>query len=202
MKNRTEEIWTALTPLIEELSLNDISRTLDTFNTHAESLLASMRAALISCDQQAAALRHSGEKGETAYIAISFLDSSYMTGAYCLRVDFYDDSFLTDIAEACAYFSYARLIPYYRESVETICTKASKRFIRFMDYEKDALAWKYKNEVLYKMALVVCTQCLQHPETTGFLPSLTVTDDCVFTFGRLFNDQQFFLRMPKKTAEL
>lgn len=138
-----------------------------------------------------------GEKGKTAFITLSFLDSSVLTGMYDLRIDFYDDRFLVDIAEACAYFSYRHLMPIYQESVDVICQEAKKRFTRLMDYEKDALAWKYRDEVLYKMVMSTCSLCLLHPDMADFWPQLTVSENCVFTFGRFLHGQQLYLRFSQ-----
>ncbi|MDR0489991.1 MAG: hypothetical protein LBH28_01925 [Oscillospiraceae bacterium] len=198
MQNRTELIWEALAPFVEERGLNDITQTLGCFDSHAENLLKDLKAALLSCNEQAASWRRKGEKGETAFIALSFLDTSILTGSYDLRIDFYDDNFLGDIAESCAYFPYVHLIPFYHESTEAICAMAVKRFIRLMDYERDAIAWKYKTEVLYKMVMTTCSLCLLHPEMAGFWPSLAVSENCVFTFGRLLDNQQLYLKMPRQ----
>jgi hypothetical protein len=199
MKNRTNEIWESLSDLIEERGLNDISQTFTSFNEHSEHILADLSSALISCEEQAAARRQSGEKGETTYISLSFLDSSILTGAFDMRIDFYDEGFITDIAEASAYFSYAHLIPYYRESADIICTKAGEQFVRLMGYERDALAWKYKDEVLYKMVMTTCSLGLLHPDMRSVWSKLAVSDNCVFTFGRLLNDQQLYLNYPHTT---
>jgi hypothetical protein len=198
MQNRTQAIWEALSPPVEELGLNDVIKTIENFDPNATVLLADMRVALRSCDDQAAILRDKGEKGETAFISLSFLESSILTGAYDLRIDFYDSNFIDDIAESCAYFPYHHLIPLYQKSVEAIQSEAAKQFTRFMDYERDALAWKYKDYVLYKMVMTTCSLCLLHPDMVDFWPTLTVAENCVFTFGRLHNDQQLYLKMPQK----
>jgi hypothetical protein len=200
MKNRTDEIWTALGDFINERSVADVLLTIARFEENAGTLVPDMRRALLECDEKARRLRRDGEKGETAFIALSFLDTSVMTGAFDLRVDFYDASFLCDIAEACAYFPYAYLRPIYGESVAALCGEAAKSVVRFMDYERDAIARKYKNEVLYKLVMSVCSLCLLHPDMTGLWPELTLADDCLFTFGRLLNDHQLYLRVPKPSG--
>lgn len=198
MQTRTNDIWKTLTPFIEERGINDITQTLACIEANASHLLDCLRAALCSCNEQALAFQQIREKGETAFITFSFLNTSILTGSYDLRIDFYDENFLSDIAESCAYFSYAHLIPFYHESVEAICEKASKQFVRFMDYERNALAWKYKTEILYKMVMTTCSLCLLRPEMLDFYPTLTVADNCVFTFGGLLDNQQFYLRFPRK----
>ena len=190
-----------MAPFIEERSVNDIIQAITCFESHAAQLLTDLRSALHVCDQEALVWRQKGEKGETAFIAFSFLDTSILSGSYDLRIDFYDENFLNDIAESCGYFSYRHLIPLYMESVEAICDKAAKQFIRFMDYERDALAWKYKTDVLYKMVMSTCSLCLLHPEMTDFWPALTVSEDCVFTFGELLNNQQLYLKIPHSDKE-
>jgi hypothetical protein len=196
MKNRTDEIWEDLSSVIEERSVRDIGQAKSVTESCANVLLSDLRAALLSCNDRASELRRRNEKGETAFIALSFLDSSVLTGAYDLRIDFYDDGFLSDIAEACAYFSYKHLIPIYRESIGVICGEAKKRFIRFMDYEEDALAWKYKDEVLFRMVMSACSFCLPHPDMADFWRRLTVSENCVFTFGGFLHDQQAYCRFP------
>ena len=203
MQNRTDEIWESLAPLVEERGKSDLTKTIENFGANAERLLSDLRTALRSCDEQAAAHRKNSEKGETAFIALSFLDTSILTGTNDLRIDFYDDTFIEDIAEASAYFPYQHLIPIYQESVEAICKEARKKYIRFMDYERDALACKYRDYVLYKMVMTTCSLCLLHPEMADFWATLTVSNDCVFTFGRLQNNQQLYLRAPHpKKAEI
>ena len=202
MKSRTDKIWGALAEIINEISINDLTKTITCFEAHSVNLLDSLRFALISCDKQAALHRQNGVKGDTAFITLSFLNSSILSGSYDLRIDFYDENFFDDISESCAYFSYAHLIPFYQQSVEFLCEKAEREFVRFMDYERDALAWKYKTEVLYKMIMTTCSLCLLHPKTIEFLPSLNVTENCVFTFGGLFNNQQLYLKFPQRAEVL
>ena len=120
MKTRTDEIWTTLDAFIEERSVADALLAISRFEKNADDLVPAMRRALLECDGQARR-RGDGEKGETAFIALSFLYSSVLTSAFDLRVDFYDPSFTEDIAEACAYFPYAYLEPLYRESADAIC---------------------------------------------------------------------------------
>lgn len=198
MRIRTDEIWEAITPIVEERGVNDIKKTIESIDANASKLLTDLRTALSSCDNQAALHRDKDDKGETEFIALSFLDSSILTGTYDLRIDFYDDSFINDIAEASAYFPYSHLIPFYQESVEAIQVEAAKLFVRFMDYERDALAWKYKDFALYKMVMTTCSLCLLHPDMVDFWSTLTVAENCVFTFGRLHNNQQLYLKMPQK----
>jgi hypothetical protein len=149
MKNRTDEIWAALGAFTEERSVADVLLTISRFEENAGTLVPAMRCALLKCDGQARQLRQTGEKGATSFIALSFIDTSVLTGAFDLRVDFYDNSFIEDIAESCAYFPYTYLQPIYRESVDAICGEAKKAFVRFKDYERDGIALKYKSEVLY-----------------------------------------------------
>jgi hypothetical protein len=200
MKNRTDEIWAALGAFIEERSVADVLLTISRFEENAETLVPAMRRALLECDEQARRWRQTGDKGTTSFIALSFLDTSVLTGAFDLRVDFYDSSFIEDIAESCAYFPYAYLQPIYRESVDAISDEAKKAFVRFKDYERDGIARKYKNEVLYKLVMSVCSLCLLHPDMTTLWPELELADDCFFTFGRLHNDQQLYLRVPRERA--
>lgn len=197
MKNRTEEVWSALSSLVEERGVHDLEQTMSSFPSHAGPLLDDLRYAFLACNKQALSWQQKGEKDETSFIAFSFLDTSILTDSYDLRIDFYDARFLKDIAESAAYFSYAYLIPPYQKSVEVLCAEADKHFVRFMDYEADALAWKYKNEVLYKMVLTTCSLCLFNPNMKDFWPSLTVARNCVFTFGRLHNDQQLYMMLPR-----
>ena len=194
MKNRTDEVWAALATFIEERGLRDISQIVPAFETHAKTLVQNMRAALLSCNEQALELQRKAEKCETAFVTLSFLDSSILSGAYDLRIDFYDGGFLGDIAEACVYFAYSPLIPIYQESVSVICREATKHFTRFMDYEKNALAWKYKNEVLYEMVISVCSICLLHPDMADLWTQLNLSQNCVFTCGRFLHDQRLYMR--------
>ena len=200
MQSRAETIWEALKPFIEERRKQDYTLTQTAFESHAPRLIESLKAAMLSCDEQAAAYRQKGEKDETAFIAASFLDSSVIIGAYDLRIDFYDREFLSDIAESCAYFSYVHLIPFYEESVDAICAKATEEFVRFMDYEKDALAYKYRNDILYQMALTTYKKCLEQPEIAEFLTSLSVVSDFAFTFGRFMRDQEVCMRISDITV--
>jgi hypothetical protein len=198
MKNRTEEIWAQIAPIIEERSALDIEQAVSSTESCAELLLQDFCACLLSCNEQALHLQGRDEKGATAFIALSFLHSSTITGNYDLRLDFYDDSFLSDISEACSYFSYRHLSTIYQKSVEIICSAAAKQFVRLMDYEKDALANRYKNEVLHEMVKSACSFCLSHPDMAEFWPKLTVGDECVITFGGFLYGQQQLLRLSQK----
>jgi hypothetical protein len=200
MKNRTAEILTALGAFIEERSIADVLLTISRFEENADTLIPDMRRALLACDEQARQLRQTGEKGATSFIALSFLDTSILSEAFDLRVDFYDNSFIEDIEESYAYFPYAYLQPIYHESVDAICGEAKKAFVRFKDYERDGIARKYKDEALYKLVMSVCSLCLLHPDMTALWPELDLADDCLFTFGRLHHDQQLYLRVPKERA--
>jgi hypothetical protein len=200
MKNRTDEIWATLGAFIEERSVSDVLLTISRFEENAATLIPAIRRTLLECDEQARLWRQTGDKGATSFIALSFLDTSVLTGAFDLRVDFYDESFTEDIAEAVAYFPYSYLKPIYQESVDAISGEAKKAFVRFKDYERDGIARKYKNEVLYKLVMSVCSLCLLHPDMTALWPELELADDCFFTFGRLQNDQQLYLRVPKEMA--
>jgi hypothetical protein len=196
MKNRTGEIWGNLSSLIEKRSIRDIGQAMSVTESCADVLLINLRAALLSCNERALELQLRDEKGETDFIALSFPDSSVLTGAYDLRIDFYDNRFLGDIAEACAYFPYGHLIPIYHESVDMVCTEAGKRFTRFMDYERDSLAWKYKDEVLLRMVMSVISFCLSHSDMASFWRQLTVSENCVFTFGRFLQNQRLYCSFP------
>ncbi|MDR1615869.1 MAG: hypothetical protein LBR98_02510, partial [Syntrophomonadaceae bacterium] len=79
MKNRTDEIWTTLGTFIEERSIADVLLTISRFEENAGTLVPAMRRALLECDEQARRWRQSGEKGETSFIALSFLDASVLT---------------------------------------------------------------------------------------------------------------------------
>jgi len=199
---RTDEIWKSMSSFVEERGLDDLAKTVECFDLHAPKLLVGLQNALRSCDAQASVYRQKGEKGETAYIALSFLDSSILAGTNDLRIDFYDDSFLEDIAEASAYFPYHHLMPIYHESIAAIHTEAEKHFVRVMDCELDGLACEYKDYVLYKMVMTTCSLCLLHPDMVEFWPTLTVGQDCVFTFGRLHNNQQLYLKMPQQKVTI
>ncbi|GHU60238.1 hypothetical protein FACS1894171_0890 [Clostridia bacterium] len=194
MKNRTDEIWASLSSLIEERNIQDIKQASLAAESHADAALNELRSALRSCNEQSLLLRSQGEKGNTRFITLSFLDSGILTGSYDLRIDFYDDRFLSDIAEACAYFSYRHLVPIYQESAGVICREAGKDFTRLMDYEKDALAWRYKDEVLYKMVMSASLFYLLHSDMTDFWRELTVSEDCVFTFGKFLRGQRPYLK--------
>jgi hypothetical protein len=185
---------------IEERSVADVLLTISRFEENADTLVSAMRRALLKCDEQARQLRQTGEKGATSFIALSFLDTSVLSEAFDLRIDFYDESFTEDIAETCAYFPYAYLRPIYQESVDAICDEAKKSAVRFKDYERNGIALKYKDEVLYKLVMSVCSLCLLHPDMTALWPKLELADDCFFTFGRLHNDQQLYLRVPRERA--
>ncbi|MCL2122231.1 MAG: hypothetical protein FWH28_08295 [Clostridiales bacterium] len=200
MKSRANEIWETLASIIEERGVNDVIKGISSFDARAEDILNRFQDALRLCDAQALSWREKGEKGETAFIALSFLDTGVLTGAHDIRIDFYDERFLHDIAESCAYFSYAHLLPIFRESVEVLCTEAAKQFTRFMDYERDALAWKYKTKILFKMVMSACSLCLMHPGMTEFWPDLSVAENCVFTYGNLLRNHQLLLRLPRKAA--
>lgn len=196
MKKRTDEIWANLSSVIEERSVRDIGQAKSVTESCADALLTDLRATLLSCNDRALELRCRDEKGETAFIALSFLNSGVLTGAYDLRIDFYDDRFLSDIAEACAYFSYKHLIPICRESIGVICGEAKKRFIRFMDYEEDSLARRYKNEVLFRMVKLSYSLCLSHADMADFWRRLAVSENCVFTFGGFLHDRQSYCKFP------
>jgi hypothetical protein len=200
MKNRIDAIWSTLDTFIEERSVADVLLTISRFGENAGTLVPAMCHALLECDEQARRLRHTGEKGATSFIALSFLDTSVLSEAFDLRIDFYDESFTEDIAEASAYFPYAYLRTIYQESIAAICSEAKKSVVRFKDYERDGIALKYKDEVLYKLVMSVCSLCLLHPDMTALWPELELADDCFFTFGRLLNDQQLYLRVPKERA--
>jgi hypothetical protein len=200
MKNRTDGIWTTLGTFIEDRSIADVLLAISRFEENAGTLVPDMRRALLECDEKARQWRQAGEKGATSFIALSFLDASVLTGDFDLRMDFHDSSFTEDIAESCAYFPYAYLRPIYQESVDAICGEAWKKVVRFMDYERDAVARKYRDEVLYKLVMSVCSLCLLHPGMVSLWPELELADECFFTFGRLHNDQRLYLRVPRESA--
>jgi hypothetical protein len=112
MKNRTDEIWTTLGAFIEERSVADVLLTISRFDENAGALVPAMRRALLECDKQARQWRQAGEKGATSFIALSFLDTSVITETFDLRIDFYDSSFIEDIAESSAYFPTPIFAPY------------------------------------------------------------------------------------------
>ena len=197
MENRTEEIWATLASVIAERKERDWVQAIPVTESCKDVLLSQLSAALLSCNKQVLEWQRKGEKGDTAFIALSFLNSSVLTGEYDLRIDFYDDRFLVDTADAYAYFSYKHLMPIYQESAEAICQEADNQFVRLMDYEQDALNWKYKDEVLIPLIKSVCSYSLLHPDMADVWPQLSLTANCVLTFGGFLHDQQLYLRIPQ-----
>jgi hypothetical protein len=197
MKNHTDEIWSSLSSIVEDRSILDIKRTASIMESCSDVLLNELCAALLSCNEQSLELQRRETKGQTAFITFSFLDSSILTGTNDLRIDFYDERFLVDIAEACDYFSFRHLISFCQESVDVICQEAKKRFTRFMDNEKAALSRMYKGEVLYKMVGSICSLCLLHPNMEKFWSQFTVSENCVLTYGRYLHGQQPFLKFSQ-----
>ena len=196
MERRINEIWANMASIIEERSAQDMAQTIPSFKFYADTLLKDLRTAMLLCNEQALELQRCSEKGESAFITLSFLNSSVLTSAFDLRIDFYDDNFLVDIAAACAYFSYKHLVPLCQDSVDAICQEAKTRFTRFMDYEMDALARKYRSEVLCNMTLTMYSHCLLLSDMADFWPQLTVSENCCFTFGRFLSNQQQICMFP------
>lgn len=197
MESRVEIIWTDLASLIEERRSLDLSKTSECFNFNREQLLNAWRTALHICYEQSLEWQKKGEKGETDFIAISFLDTSILTRTYDLRIDFYDKRFFCDIAESCAYLSYIHLNNVCQESTRIILDWAHSEFSQIRNYEENGLAWRYQKEVLYVMVRETCDMSLQCLELLELWSSLSVSDNCIITYGRMLDNHQPLMKVPK-----
>lgn len=120
-------------------------------------LTVSFEAALSNGALQAFKLAAAGKKGAVRFIHFSYLLSSALSGEMLIKLDCYDETYYSDIADIDCYWDYGGLFPNRSQELKALEDRLRCEIVRLTPYEISQARLYY--QVLYFMVLedILCT---------------------------------------------
>ncbi|SFR87182.1 hypothetical protein [Anaeromicropila populeti] len=135
--DRQDEIMAIGKELLEERFLKDVERITEEIKKN--SFFKELIAAFDAVFQKVLVLQEDGEKEDIAYVVISYLRSSIITGSYDFLIHLYDESFYFDPKETSGTWSAKYIMDYYENQLDYVERQIGKRMIRLQKSELNDL---------------------------------------------------------------
>ena len=188
-------MWDYLQPLIVERR-SAISKFVETdLNTNRTIHLNDLHTALCKCTEKAVKSELQEKKGESRYLVISTLHSSFFSNKHDTMISLHDDRYLSDLTDCSSYYSYAYLMNSFNEDIDAFSKAIKKSFVRVMDYEIDDIRFRYKKETLDVLTTMSILLLLNDPMIIDSINAGKIPNNLVISIGDYGMNQKALLSM-------